>query len=78
MGLPLALKRTARFYAPPLRRWLARSVTPASFWLIGLCTGLLIADVNVDRVMAVMLAGLAVLWPLRHWAGDAYGPEKTR
>jgi len=79
MALALALKRTAEFYTPPLRRWVARTVPFAFFWFIGLCTGLLYArPVDSSRVMMLMLGGLAGLTLLKRWAGDASRPDRPR
>jgi hypothetical protein len=68
MALTLAFRRTARFYGPPLRRWVARSVTPLAFWLIGLSTGLYAAPTDHNKVTAMSLAGLLALWLLRQWS----------
>ena len=80
MSIPLAFRRCASLYAPPLRRSVARNVNFAFFWLIGLCTGLLAAPVNHDRVMAGFLVGLVILWALRLWAtphADRHGETRS-
>jgi hypothetical protein len=76
MALALAFKRTARFYTPPLRRWVARNVPYLLVWWIGLCTGLYSRPGDPGRVTMIMLGGLAVLTLLRKWAGDASHPDR--
>ena len=71
MALALAVKRTARFYMPSVRRAVSRNVPLVFFWLIGLCTGLYAAPVrNTSHVGMLMIGGIAVLWLLRLWVGD--------
>ena len=81
MALALAFKRTARFYTPPLRRWVARNVPYAFLWFIGLCTCLYARpgqSVDTNRVTMIMVGGLAVLTLLKKWAGDSSHPDRPR
>lgn len=72
MALALEVKRTARFYTPPVRGSVARTVPYAFFRHIGLCTGVLYArPVDSSRVMMLMRGGFAGLTLLKKWAGDA-------
>ena len=73
MALALAFKRTARFYGPAFRRWVAQSVSYLFVWFLGLCTGLYCAPVDHARVTAIMLTGMAALALLKKWAGEAPG-----
>jgi hypothetical protein len=78
MALALAVKRTARFYLPSVRRAVSRNVPLVFFWLIGLCTGLYAAPVrNTSHVSLLMVGGIAVLWLLRLWAEDGRAPGST-
>jgi hypothetical protein len=77
MSLALAFKRTAHFYEPPLRRWVARNVQFAFFWVIGLATGLYSGPVDTRYVSAGVLAGLLSLFVLKKWAGDPPTPAAS-
>ena len=78
MGLGLAIKRTAHFYTPPFRRWVARSVPFLFFWLIAVSTGLYYGPVDMNLTSIGTLIGFAVLWLLRLWAGDPPRAEQPR
>jgi hypothetical protein len=78
MALALAIKRTTRFYAPPVRRWVDQNVLYVVFFLIGLTFGHPVGSANHERISNAVFASVLVLIVLKKWAGNPTVADQQR